>query len=161
MDVERAITQRRSIREYNEDDVSNEHVDAVLEAGRWAPSGLNNQPWKFKIVKGDEKEHIAQYTKYSRIISDAPVCIAVFLDESESYNRDKDLQAVGACIQNMLLRIEDLGLAGVWLGEILNHKLEVQQALGTEHELMAVIAFGHPQAEKRQGTRKELKELVL
>lgn len=40
-----AIENRRSIRRFSAQAVSKEDILAVLEAGRWAPSGLNNQPW--------------------------------------------------------------------------------------------------------------------
>ena len=91
--------------------------------GSWAPSGLNNQPWRFVIVRDSQlRSDLADCTKYGKIIRNAPVCIAVFMDQSKSYDRVKDLQAIGACIQNMLLSIHDLGLGAVWLGEILNKK---------------------------------------
>jgi nitroreductase len=58
----------------------------------------------------------------------------------------KDVQAVGACIQNMLLTIRSIGLGGVWLGEILKNKQKVEELLGAgeDLELMAVVALGHP-----------------
>ena len=57
------------------------------------------------------------------------------------YNRDKDIQAVGACIQNMLLQAHALGLSTCWLGEILNRHEEVEACCGVPShlELMAVI----------------------
>jgi nitroreductase len=160
MEVQDAIRGRRSIRGYTKEQVSGEDIQTILEAGSWAPSGLNNQPWRFKVLKGELKDRIASHTKYGMIIKAAPVCIAVFLDKDESYNRVKDLQAVGACIQNMLLTIHDLGLGGVWLGEILNQREKVERELNTKHELMAAIALGHP-AENGKSSRKKLGELVL
>jgi nitroreductase len=161
MDVSQAIAQRRSIRGYTGEDVSEADIEAILDSGRWAPSGLNNQPWRFRVLRGADKDSICGFTKYSRIIEEAPACIAVFMDEKDCYSRDKDLQAVGACIQNMLLRIHELGLGGVWLGEILNQKEKVAEALGVDCELMAVIALGHPSEAVREPDRKGLKELII
>ena len=61
------------------------------------------------------------------------------------HDRKKDVQAVGAYIQNMLLTIHFLGLGGIWLGEILKNKERVAELLGAgkDLELMAVVAFGH------------------
>ncbi|MBD3388894.1 MAG: nitroreductase family protein [Candidatus Altiarchaeales archaeon] len=160
MEVSDAIANRRSIRKYTGEEVSDNDIKAVLEAGRWGPSGLNNQPWKFKVLKGKVKDSIAEHTRYGHIIEAAPACIAVFLDVENSYNRDKDLQAIGACIQNMLLRIQSLGLGAVWLGEILNQREKVEETLGVEHELMAVIALGHP-GEEGSSDRKDMGELLL
>jgi nitroreductase len=47
----KVIQDRRSIREYAKDPVSEEHLTMILEAGRQAPSGENAQPWRFIIVK--------------------------------------------------------------------------------------------------------------
>jgi len=152
-----AIRTRRSIRKFTKEAVSDEVVDQILESGLWAPSGKNNQPWKLAIIQDTVlKESLAVLTHSRSIIQEAPVCVAVFLDHSRVYDRTKDVQAVGACIQNMLLTIHSLGLGGVWLGEILKNKEKVEELLGAakELELMAVIAFGHP-AKKPGGAERD------
>ena len=156
------IKSRRSIRKFTSKEVSDELVNQIIEAGTFAPSGMNNQPWKFVVVKDHGlREKLAQQTHYSQIILDAPVCIAVFLDNSRSYDRTKDVQAIGACIQNMLLAICTLGLGGVWLGEILRNKERVRDILGLPEnlELMAVVTLGYP-AEKG-GKRLGLDQVVI
>ncbi len=45
---------RRSIRRYKPDGVSDELLNIIMEAGRWAPSGDNNQPWRFIVVRDPE-----------------------------------------------------------------------------------------------------------
>lgn len=50
----KVIQDRRSIREYTAEPVSDEDLDKVLEAARLAPSGENAQPWRFIIVKDPE-----------------------------------------------------------------------------------------------------------
>jgi nitroreductase len=164
MDVLDAIKARRSVREFTGGDVSDRQVEVILEAGRWAPSGLNNQPWKFKVVRDLElKKKLADCTHYGKTLMDAPVSIAVFLDSSESYDRTKDLQAIGACIQNMLLTAHALGLGAVWLGEILNKRKEVEKILNVpkDCELMAVIALGKPKDRQRTSSRKGVEETIL
>jgi F420 biosynthesis protein FbiB-like protein len=44
------IASRRSIRRYRPDPVPREAVLALLEAGRWAPSAHNRQPWRFCVM---------------------------------------------------------------------------------------------------------------
>ena len=48
--IERAIFERRSVRNFKEDPVPEPLIRRVLEAGRFAPSGGNCQPWKFIVV---------------------------------------------------------------------------------------------------------------
>jgi nitroreductase len=49
----KVIQDRRSIREYTQDPVSDEDLDIILEAARQAPSGENAQPWRFIIVRDE------------------------------------------------------------------------------------------------------------
>ena len=158
------IKTRRSIRKFKPEKIEDSTIEKIIEMGTWAPSGLNNQPWRFVIVKGKEtKDKLAQQTKYSHIIENAPVCVAVFLDNAASYDRVKDIQAIGACLQNMLLAIHAMGLGGVWLGEILKRRKEVEKLLGVPEscELMAVIALGKPTEEKGEGRRKPIEQVIL
>jgi nitroreductase len=158
------IKTRRSIRRFTNEEVDDKTIELIIEMGTWAPSGLNNQPWKFVVIRDQKiRDEISIQTKYSRIIQGAPVCIAVFLDNSQTYDRVKDIQAVGACIQNMLLTIHDLGLGGVWLGEILKNRGPVEEILKVPEscELMAVVALGHTEEKKGAGTRKSLDEVII
>ncbi|KGK97749.1 nitroreductase [Methanococcoides methylutens] len=158
------ILARRSIREYTESPVSNDEINTILDCGKWAPSGLNNQPWKFIVVRNENTiKELADCTHYSKIVLQAKVLIAVYLDQGTMYHHDKDVLAIGASIQNMLLACEDLGLGAVWLGEILkkneqvNAVLEVPESL----ELMAVLAIGHPVGKERSSTRKAIEEITF
>ena len=159
-----AIFGRRSIRQYKDDPVDQHDVQTILEAGRWAPSGLNNQPWRFAVVRDPEiKDEVANHTRYREIIRNASVIIAVFIDNDASYDRTKDCQGIGACLQNMWLATHALGLGGVWLGEILKNKERVREILEAPetYELMAVLAIGHPKHRQQKSDRKSLSDLVF
>jgi nitroreductase len=163
--VMQAIFERRSIRTFTSDPVSAEQVRLILEAGRWAPSGLNNQPWRFLVLwAGDPRQAVlSECTKYGKIIQQARVLIVVVVDKEVMYNATKDHQSVGACLQNMLLAVHAQGLGAVWLGEILNQEERVLQELNLssgQYELMAVVALGHP-AQEGSSQRKPLKEMLL
>ena len=159
-----SIKSRRSIRKFTAEPNDDETINQILSAGIWAPSGKNNQPWKFAVIKSEAlRKSLAPLTHYTKIIENAPCCIAVFLDHNLSYDRTKDCQAIGACIQNMLLTIHDMGLGAVWLGEILRNKEKVAELLeATQNfELMAVVALGHPAEKGGKGKRKGLDEVVF
>ncbi|MEW6327717.1 MAG: nitroreductase [Thermodesulfobacteriota bacterium] len=163
-EVLRAIYERRSIRDFSPMPVDEQQVMEIIRAGRWAPSGLNNQPWRFVVVKDSKvKEEIAGQTRYGSIIEAAPVIIAVFLDRKAMYHEVKDIQAIGACLQNMLLAAHAQGLGAVWLGEILKNKDKVSEivSLPSHLELMAVVAIGHPAHRNQTSERKGLEELIL
>jgi len=164
MDIEKTIKERRSIREYINKMPKDSDIAKILEAGIWAPSGLNNQPWKFKVIKDKEiKDKLATFTKYGEAIKNAPIIICVFLDNGATYNREKDIMAIGACIQNMLLRACEFGLGTCWLGEILNKRKEVEKYLkiDSDYELMAVITVGYANEGITKGSRKKLRSFLL
>lgn len=164
MDTLDIIKTRRSIRKFEDRPVDNRLTDIILEAGRWAPSGRNNQPWRFALVRDNAIiESFSKLTKYSKIIKSAKVLIAVFLDNKTSYHRIKDAQSIGACIQNMLLEAHSIGLGAVWLGEIIKSNEQIKNILKLdEHfELMAVLALGYPAENPKGPGRKEVKELVV
>ncbi|MCM8824153.1 MAG: nitroreductase [Candidatus Omnitrophica bacterium] len=157
------VRTRRSIRRFKKEKIPKNLLDGILEAGRWAPSGLNNQPWRFKILGGKEKDDLANFTKYSSIVKSADKVILVFLDKNSSYHYQKDLMAIGACIENMLLYIHWQGWGGCWLGEILNRREEVNKFLGLKDnlELCGVIALGKPYRKISKGKRYKLSKLLL
>ena len=51
MRFDRVVYKRRSVRIYDGKQILNKDIKAIIEAGIWALSGLNNQPWKFKVLK--------------------------------------------------------------------------------------------------------------
>jgi len=158
------IRTRRSVRKYSERPVDDGMVDMILEAGRWAPSGRDNQAWRFVVVREPGlKARVGGFTRYSKIIESAAVIIPVFIHKPSMYDNVKDYQSVGACLQNMLLMAHGLGLGAVWLGEILKNADGVRETLGLNDDLqlMAVLAVGWPASGKEQGSRKPLAELLL
>ena len=51
MELDVCIIGRRSIRRYEDKAVPKEVIDKLLEAGVWAPSGMNAQPWRFVVIE--------------------------------------------------------------------------------------------------------------
>jgi len=159
-----AIRTRRSIRTFTEQPVDSAVLHEIIQAGVWAPSGLNNQPWRFVIVTDPAiRARLAEQTNYRHIVLGAPALIAVYLDREAMYDDLKDAQSAGACIQNTLLAAEALGLGAVWLGQILKNRGNVGLILGLagKLELMAVIAVGHPSRHDQQSQRKPLAEFIV
>jgi nitroreductase len=59
MDVTTALTRRNSTRAFLDRPVSDEQIRAILDAARWAPSGVNTQPWQVAVVRGAGKQKLA------------------------------------------------------------------------------------------------------
>ncbi|MBC7098637.1 nitroreductase family protein [Candidatus Bipolaricaulota bacterium] len=160
-EVLRAIQGRRSIRAFRSEPVEREKVEAILEAGRWAPSGRNTQPWRFVVVESQEKrEQLGRLVTQMDMIRTAPVTIAVLLDTEAGYDRIKDVQAIGACAQNMLLAAHSLGLGACWIGRVRDEQVERVLGAKEHEELMLLIPVGYPAESPAPKERKPLSELV-
>jgi nitroreductase len=157
------IQNRRTIRRFKPDPIPEEKIQTILEAGRWAPSFSNLQPWKFIIVKEPQlKKAIDQAAKESVLhwgIHEAPVAILVCVDR-----RVDPLHAIetgAAATQNMTLMACHLGLGSGWIG-IMGTEAEIAiQKLLTFPETMRIVSLipiGIPN-ESPKIKRKPLAEL--
>jgi nitroreductase len=77
-----AIFERRSVRHFLDASVDRELIITALKAATWAPSGLNNQPWRFAIVWDQGlKEMLGGLTRYTATLKSAAVLVPIFLDK--------------------------------------------------------------------------------
>jgi nitroreductase len=61
------VKTRRSIRAFTDEPVSDEMVQQVIEAARWAPSGANSQPWEFIVIRHQAtKDQIAAWARQNQ-----------------------------------------------------------------------------------------------
>ncbi|WP_457666402.1 nitroreductase [Thiolapillus sp.] len=60
MNVIEAMKNRISTRAYLDRPVDKETITRVLEAARWAPSGVNTQPWQVAVVQGDRLKQLSE-----------------------------------------------------------------------------------------------------
>lgn len=161
MDVLDVIRTRRSIRRYTAGLVSEEDINRILEAGRWAPSASNNQPWKFIVLRSPEvRKKLAATLAWGKFLSQAVLGIAVVIDETASTHAVED---GAAATQNMLLESHSLGLGACWIGTYGSpHEASAKKVLNVpeDERLLSVIAIGRP-AEAPRKTRKPLIEVVF
>jgi len=159
-----AIYNRRSVRHFSDDPIDREVLREIIRAGTWAPSGLNNQPWRFALITDENiKKEFEGLTRYWKVIKGARALIGVFIDRDAMYHEVKDHQAMGACIQNILLAAYSLGIGSVWLGEILKSSGEVRELLGLSEqlELMAVVAMGYPAHTEQTSSRIPVEKMII
>ncbi|MGQ9468279.1 MAG: nitroreductase family protein [Nitrososphaerales archaeon] len=161
MDVLEAIKTRRSIRRYRKDPIQEGLIFKILEAGRWAPSAGNSQPWHFILIKDEQiKRSVAEATTYGKFLAEAPIGIAVVISPEASTHPVED----GAiATQNMLLAAHALGLGACWIGSygsVYEEKVKEILNIPKEKRLLSIISIGFP-AESPRKTRKELREILF
>ena len=67
MDVLEAMRRRASTRAFLDRPVARATIEAMLEAARWAPSGVDSQPWRVAVVSGDTKRRITEQLLAERV----------------------------------------------------------------------------------------------
>jgi nitroreductase len=161
MDVLEAIKGRRSVRKYTQEPVSEEQVNQILEAGRWAPSRGNSQPWKFIVLEDTQiRRELAEAIPNGKFLAEAPQGVAVVIDPKSSKHPE---QEGAAAIQNMLLTAHSLGLGTCWIsvyGTDCEQKAKQILLIPEEELLVSVVSIGYP-AETPEKGRKGLDEIVF
>jgi len=163
--VLRAIKERRSVNRFKPDEVPQDKLEAILEAGRAAPSWTNTQPWKFIVVKDPEtRRKLAEIalTITGVGIKEAPVTIVVAVDpKADPYHHVED---GAAATQNMSLAAHGLGLGSFWVGVLEKGASadRVKKLLGIpkSHRVISILPVGVP-ALTLTKTRKPLSEIVF
>ena len=60
MEVTEAIRNRKSVRAFLKKPVPDEAITDILECARWAPSGVNSQPWHMAVLAGETKQQVGK-----------------------------------------------------------------------------------------------------
>jgi len=189
MDFFEVVLKRRSVRKFRNDEIPGEALNRILEAGRWAPSGSNRQPWRFIVVTEPEvKAKIADVcTEYSRKVwknfgpetakflggrggtwnkaymKNVPVLITVCYQAADESAKESAFASAWAAIENMLLATTNEGLAScVYTCASPNEEKALKQILAVPdtYYLAAIIQLGYPKAVPPMPPRKRLHEIV-
>jgi nitroreductase len=118
----RVIKSRRSVRAFLSDQIKDEELKTILEAGVYAPSGQNTQPWFFTVLQNqvlidkvndwiiDEAKYVAN-PKARAIFRRAPTVVIVSGDKADPLAREN----CSCAAQNMMLAAESVGLGSCWI----------------------------------------------
>jgi nitroreductase len=180
MELDACIKGRRSVRAYTDELVSKEQLDAVLEAGTWAPTGMSREPWKFVVI---ENKHLIKYvsdetkelvktampamaeqfsTDKDIICYNAPMLVLICTEKDPQWSHVSMLDSVLAT-QNMFLKAYELGLGTCYMGfvQLINNHPEILRKLGVPDncELTVPFIIGHPKA--KQGKSKRSKPNII
>ena len=168
MDVLEAINERRSIRAFTDEKVSEKDVERLIDAARWAPSAGNTQPLELVVVKDKEmKRKLSEAALNQTFIQKAPVVIVVCADlnrSSRGYGSRGEhlysLQDTAAATENILLAAQELGLATCWVGAF--REKEVAKAVKAPRNLkpVAIVPVGHPAERPVAPPKRSVNEIV-
>ena len=158
MDLFEAVRSRASVRKLRPVEVPDADLEQILDAGRRAPSGRNEQPTEYIVVK--DPETLGKLARAQGLIADVGVAIAVVSDPNKSKYW---LEDAAAATENMLLAITALGYASVWVEGTLLPKLEEHnKALGLPEKmrLAVLLPIGAAAEPTKQAEKRPLSEIL-
>ncbi len=177
MELDACVKGRRSVRCYTKEPVSKEQIEAILEAGTWAPTAMHREPWRFIIIENEELiKYVSEETKVAVqqmmpplaeryntkediICYNAPVLVLVCAEKDPQWST-MNLVDSALAAQNMFLKACELGLGTCYMGfvSLLNSKPDILKKMGVpeNYDLMVPFILGHPsQKEQGEGKRKK------
>lgn len=157
--IPKIFRQRRSVRKFTSDAVSQADIEKVVLAASLAPTARNVQPWEFIVIEGIKplEELSRMVSPNGAFISLAPVCIAVFCQETKYYLEDGC-----AATTQALLCAGALGLGACWVaGDKKEYAESVREFLDVpgDYKLVSLIALGYA-AEITNAPKRPLKSLI-
>jgi nitroreductase len=155
------VEKRYSCRSYKADPVPSDMLMKLVDAGRWAPSSRNSQPWEFVVVT-----EVSTLRDLGKLISDSPfiahaaACIVVFCRSDAQYA----LEDGSAATENILLAAVSLGLGACWVaGDKKSYAPDVARMLSVPsgYKLISLIPVGMPKdMTPPDRKRRSLKEVL-
>jgi len=166
MDVMEAIRTRHSVRSYADKPVEDTKLEAVLEAGRLAPSAKNMQEWRFVVVRDPEtRQKLIAAAKNQAFVGEAPVVIACCAENADyvmscgqlSYPID-----VAISIDHMTLKAVEEGLGTCWIGSFYEDQVKAILGIPKKTRVVEMLTLGYPKPGEtgRPKSRLDMKEIV-
>ena len=182
MEFNDVVKSRRSCRAFEPDPISQDQLTAILEAGQWAPSPMHALPWEYIVVTdAGVKAKIREVSEAAKqavldgggpgfaakydmsFLEQAPVLLVVVYDPTKKglgdfFNQKYGaIQAVSACVQNMMLAAAEHGLGSLFFTWFDPEKMQPVLNIPDNLEIAAVIPIGKPKGEIKAPPRPDPK----
>ena len=160
------VKARYSARKYANRPVEAEKLDYIMECVRFAPSAVNFQPWRFRIVT-DEAVLKALYSCYKREwLATAPCIIVACVDHNESWHRRADNKDhadidIAIAVEHLCLAAAEQGLGTCWVCNFDAPQCSEVLGLPENLERAVLIPVGYAEDEPTEKKRKPLNEILL
>ena len=154
------IFSRRSVRHFTREPISDAEIEAILQASMSAPSARARDPWRFVVTRrAEDLEAMRSIAPNGSMLTGAAAAFLVCGDITQAHENQESymLQDVSACVENMLLAINGLGLGGCWIG--IHPRQQRVEGMRNYFNLsdsivpIAAIALGHPAKKPEKRTR--------
>jgi len=175
MDLMEAIRERRSVRKYKSDPVSEDVLQKVIEAVRWSPSWANTQCWELVVVKdahikSELAKTLSEKNPAFSSMTEAPIVVVLCGKKgisgfkkglASTVKGDWLMFDTGIAMQSLCLAAHGLGLGTVVVGAFDHKKAEETLGVAPDVEVVAMTPLGYPATQASAPKRKEVSEFVF
>ena len=139
------VRERYSVRKFDSRPVEKEKLEAILEAGRLAPTGCNYQPQRILVVQGEDLQRMAVCTPMR---FGQTAVLVVCWDQTESWKdrTGRDIGVVDGTIvlTQMMYRAQELGIGSLIVGMYKEPILREQFRIPEHYGIVGLLLLGYP-----------------
>jgi len=174
LEFSKLVRERRSIHHFTDEEVTDEELNYILEAARWAPSAGNAQPTRYIVVRNEETRRKIWETTSGiegitpqNFLNKAPIHIVVLTDtsaykgkQSNVFSERFSIQDSAIATMNLLLAAANIGLGACWVGMYREEALREIFNIPAHMKPVAIIPVGHTKSKVKPRKRKPFNEIV-
>ena len=165
MDVDTAITTRRTHKAYRPDPVPRETLDELFELARWAPNHNLTNPWRFRVLGPGALERLKQAAgpEAGAKLDRAPTLVVCSCRlGGDPVQDEEDLHATACAAFIVLLAAHARGLAGYWRTPSVLREPEGRAAVGLpeDERFVGLLHLGTPIQERHAPEREPAASVV-
>lgn len=141
------ITDRFSVRKFEEKPVEQDVIDKILKAGHLAPTACNIQPQRILVI--NSKDSLSKLQECTKCHFNAPAAMLVCYDKNECWQRkydDKLSGEIDAAIvtTHMMLEATALGIGSTWVMHFNPMEMRKQFEIPDNIEPVSLLVMGYP-----------------
>ncbi|MED9872998.1 MAG: nitroreductase family protein [Eggerthellaceae bacterium] len=146
MEFKELIKARYSCKKYDGKQISNDQLQAILEAGRLAPTAKNLQEQHIYVMQSEEALAIIDEVTPCRY--GAPTVLVVAFDAEDVYvypgeQRDSGIEDASIVATHMLLAAKDAGVDSCWINRFNPAELKEKLGLPENEEILMLMDLGY------------------
>lgn len=146
MDFKELIKARYSCKKYDGKQISNDQLQAILEAGRLAPTAKNLQEQHIYVMQSEEA--LATIDEVTPCRYGAPTVLVVAFDAKDVYvypgeQRDSGIEDASIVATHMLLAAKDAGVDSCWINRFNPAELKEKLGLPENEEILMLMDLGY------------------
>ena len=168
------IKQRRSIRKFEQKEISQEVLNTIFESVQWSQSWANTQCWELMVIKNTEirerlKSLISPKNPATNAITNSTILLGLvaklkisgyYKDIPVTKLNDWFMFDIGIAAQNICMTAHSMGLGSVIVGAFDHEKAKEVLSIPDHYELVVLIPIGYPAKISSPPARKNLKDFI-